>query len=218
LKKDWMMTDSEPPFTSQSGVKRPPRIEYLRVQNYRALQDVEFKSITPLMVLLGPNGSGKSTVFDVFNFLSECFQYGLRQDELKVSGAFSAERVEPQMNPGAPGLAFSASRGQHASTTKLPPIADPSITWRGLPLIRLRRIGPKRSRRAGTGVWGRAPMELYGPAPVHGRRGRGGDSHLPVGEKAELGRLEARREFRYETEWNGKYYASKQVRPVFGQT
>jgi predicted ATPase len=31
-----------------------------------------------MTVLLGPNGSGKSTVFDVFNFLSECFQYGLR--------------------------------------------------------------------------------------------------------------------------------------------
>jgi predicted ATPase len=56
----------------------PSRIEYLRVQNYRALRDVEFKNITPLMVLLGPNGSGKSTVFDVFNFLSECFQHGLR--------------------------------------------------------------------------------------------------------------------------------------------
>lgn len=39
---------------------------------------LEFKDITPLTVLLGPNGSGKSTVFDVFNFLSECFQYGLR--------------------------------------------------------------------------------------------------------------------------------------------
>lgn len=64
-------------LSGKSGPK-PPRIEYLRVQNYRALQDVEFKNITPLMVLLGPNGSGKSTVFDVFNFLSECFQYGLR--------------------------------------------------------------------------------------------------------------------------------------------
>ncbi|HUW32085.1 MAG TPA: AAA family ATPase [Planctomycetota bacterium] len=56
----------------------PARIEYLQVQNYRALKSVEFRSITPLMVLLGPNGSGKSTVFDVFNFLSECFQFGLR--------------------------------------------------------------------------------------------------------------------------------------------
>jgi predicted ATPase len=56
----------------------PARVEYLRVQNYRALRNVELKDIMPLTVLLGPNGSGKSTVFDVFNFLSECFQYGLR--------------------------------------------------------------------------------------------------------------------------------------------
>ncbi len=56
----------------------PARIEYLRVSNYRALKDVEFEGLTPLTVLLGPNGSGKSTVFDVFNFLSECFQNGLR--------------------------------------------------------------------------------------------------------------------------------------------
>jgi predicted ATPase len=67
--------DAQP--SSGTG-RQPPRIEYLRVKNYRALQDVEFKKITPLMVLLGPNGSGKSTVFDVFNFLSECFQHGLR--------------------------------------------------------------------------------------------------------------------------------------------
>ena len=56
----------------------PARIEYLRVENYRALRKVELKNLTPLTVLLGPNGSGKSTVFDVFSFLSECFQYGLR--------------------------------------------------------------------------------------------------------------------------------------------
>ena len=56
----------------------PARIEYLRVENYRALKRVEFDKIEPLTVLLGPNGSGKSTVFDVFNFLSECFQTGLR--------------------------------------------------------------------------------------------------------------------------------------------
>src|SRR5277367_4901048 len=54
------------------------RISYLRVENYRALKNVEMRDITPLTVLLGPNGSGKSTLFDVFNFLSECFQYGLR--------------------------------------------------------------------------------------------------------------------------------------------
>jgi len=61
--------------TKETG---PARVEYLRVENYRALRLVEIKELTPLTVLLGPNGSGKSTLFDVFNFLSECFQFGLR--------------------------------------------------------------------------------------------------------------------------------------------
>jgi len=54
-----------------------PRIESLRVKNYRALRDLEVK-FTPLTVFLGSNGSGKSTIFDVFAFLSECFTQGLR--------------------------------------------------------------------------------------------------------------------------------------------
>jgi predicted ATPase len=56
-----------------------PRIEYLKICNYRAIKDLELKDITPLTVFLGPNGSGKSTIFDVFAFLSECFQSGLRR-------------------------------------------------------------------------------------------------------------------------------------------
>lgn len=55
------------------------RIVSLKVQNFRALRDVEFKDLKPLTVLLGPNGSGKSTVFDVFAFLAECFELGLRR-------------------------------------------------------------------------------------------------------------------------------------------
>ena len=56
-----------------------PRIESLRVKNYRALQDVELREITPLSAFLGANGSGKSTLFDVFAFLAECFTDGLRR-------------------------------------------------------------------------------------------------------------------------------------------
>ena len=57
----------------------PPRIERLKVRNFRALRGVELTHMTPLTVLLGPNGSGKSTVFDVFAFLAECFESGLRR-------------------------------------------------------------------------------------------------------------------------------------------
>ena len=78
------------------------RIEYLRVQNFRALRDVELKAVTPLTVLLGPNGSGKSTVFDVFAFLAECFESGLRRAwdrrgrarELKTRGADGPVTIE----------------------------------------------------------------------------------------------------------------------------
>jgi hypothetical protein len=34
-------------------------------------------------------------------------------------------------------------------------------------------------------------------------------------QSAELGRLECRKDFAYRKEWNGKSYATKQVRPVF---
>jgi len=57
----------------------PPRIEQLKVKNFRALRDVTLDKLTPLSVLLGPNGSGKSTVFDVFAFMSECFSDGIRK-------------------------------------------------------------------------------------------------------------------------------------------
>ena len=58
--------------------------------------------LTPLTVLLGPNGSGKSTVFDVFAFLAECFEGGLRRAwdkrgrarELKSRGAEGPVLIE----------------------------------------------------------------------------------------------------------------------------
>lgn len=64
---------------TEINIDRPPRIERLKVRNFRALREVELKNLTPLTVLLGPNGSGKSTVFDVFAFLAECFESGLRR-------------------------------------------------------------------------------------------------------------------------------------------
>ena len=84
------------------SVNSIPRIENLRVQNYRALQELELKKITPLTVFLGPNGSGKSTIFDVFAFLSECFTVGLRKawdrrgrfKELRTRGQESSIIIE----------------------------------------------------------------------------------------------------------------------------
>ncbi len=76
----------------------PPRVEYLRMQNYRALKDLELKGITPLTAFLGPNGSGKSTIFDVFAFLSECFSAGLRK-AWDRRGRFRELRTRGQQGP-----------------------------------------------------------------------------------------------------------------------
>lgn len=113
-----------------------PRIEYLRVQNYRALHDLELKNITPLTVLLGPNGSGKSTVFDVFAFLSECFTVGLRKawdkrgrfKELRTRGADGAIEFELKYKekPKAPIITYHLAIEESA---KGPYVAAEWLRW-----------------------------------------------------------------------------------------
>lgn len=66
-------------FETNESETEPPRIEYLRVENYRALKSLEIENLTALTVFSGANDSGKSTLFDVFAFLSECFSLGLRR-------------------------------------------------------------------------------------------------------------------------------------------
>lgn len=106
---------TSPPRTSAKKPGGMARIEYLKVQNFRALRDVEFKELTPLTVLLGPNGSGKSTVFDVFAFLAECFELGLRKawdkrgraKELKTRGSQGPVSVEIKYRePGFPLITY----------------------------------------------------------------------------------------------------------------
>lgn len=114
-----------------------PRIEYLRVQNYRALRDLELKDITPLTVFLGPNGSGKSTIFDVFAFLSECFQFGLRRAwdkrgrfrELRTRGVDEPIIIELKYRerPKSPIITYHLAI---AENVKGPYITEEWLQWR----------------------------------------------------------------------------------------
>lgn len=115
----------------------PARIEYLRVENYRALAKVELEQITPLTVLLGPNGSGKSTVFDVFNFLSECFQFGLRHawdrrgraKELRTRGQRGPVTIEVKYReqPSQPVITYHLAIDEGP---KGPTVATEWLQWR----------------------------------------------------------------------------------------
>lgn len=112
------------------------RIEYLRVQNFRALREVEFKGLTPLTVLLGPNGSGKSTVFDVFAFLAECFELGLRRawdkrgraKELKTRGSVGPVTIEIKYRePGFPLITYHLAVDERAGG---PVVVEEWLRWK----------------------------------------------------------------------------------------
>lgn len=113
-----------------------PRITYLKVRNFRALRDVEFKDLTPMTVLLGPNGSGKSTVFDVFAFLAECFELGLRRawdkrgraKELKTRGSDGPVSIEIKYRePGFPLITYHLAVDERAG---VPVVVEEWLRWK----------------------------------------------------------------------------------------
>ena len=114
-----------------------PRIQSLRVDNYRALRHVELDDLRAMTVLMGPNGSGKSTVFDVFNFLSECFQYGLRHAwdrrgrgrELKTRGTSGpiVFELKYKENQDAPKITYHLAIDEGA---KGPEVVEEWLQWR----------------------------------------------------------------------------------------
>lgn len=131
------MIPNESPRPAETNLSVPARIEYLHVENYRALQSIEMRNITPLTVLLGPNGSGKSTIFDVFNFLSECFQHGLRHAwdrrgrarELKTRGQEGPVVIELKYRerPGQPLITYHLAIDEGS---KGPFVAEEWLQWR----------------------------------------------------------------------------------------
>lgn len=112
------------------------RIEYLKVKNYRALREVEFKDLTRFTVLLGPNGSGKSTVFDIFAFLAECFELGLRRAwdrrgrarELKTRGGEGPISIEIKYRePGYPLITYHLAVDERAGA---PVVVEEWLRWK----------------------------------------------------------------------------------------
>ena len=64
------------------------KIENIRIENYKALQNVEIKNIGQLAVFLGENGVGKSTLFDVFGFMKQCLTENVRS-ALQARGGYN---------------------------------------------------------------------------------------------------------------------------------
>lgn len=199
-------------MTKRQGV---PRIESLRVENYRALRKVVLDDLTPMTVLLGPNGSGKSTVFDVFNFLSECFQFGLRHAwdrrgrgrELKTRGTTEpiVFELKYREQPKQPVITYHLSIDEGA---KGPEVVEEWLQWR-----RGQKGQPFRfldfRRGVGRAVSGELPdaedlrkdTELRSPDLI---------AVNTLGQLAEHPRVAALREFI--TDWYVSYLSIEQTR------
>jgi len=122
--------------TVNEGPRTLARISALKVSNFRALRDAEFKNLTPLTVLLGPNGSGKSTVFDVFAFLAECFELGLRRawdargraKELKTRGGEGPVTIEIKYRePGYPLITYHLAVDERSGG---PVVVEEWLRWK----------------------------------------------------------------------------------------
>ena len=202
---------------AKHATKRPgiPRIESIKVENYRALRKIELKDLTPLTVLLGPNGSGKSTIFDVFNFLSECFQFGLRHawdrrgrgKELKSRGASGPILFELKYReqPGTPIITYHLAIDEG---TKGPEVVEEWLQWqrgaKGKPFRFL-----EFNRGKGRAASGETPDE-NDERPETNLRSSDLIAVNTLGQLSEHPRIAALREFI--TDWYVSYLSIDQTR------
>lgn len=76
------------------------KIEYLRIKNFKALQDFEMREIPNFCVILGANGSGKSTLFNLFGFLKEAMNSNVQTALIKQGGSRGFEEVRSRGSTG----------------------------------------------------------------------------------------------------------------------
>ena len=62
-------------------------LKSIKIQNYKALQEIRLKDLPKFMVFVGANGTGKSTLFDIFGFLRDALNGNVRQ-ALDARGRF----------------------------------------------------------------------------------------------------------------------------------
>lgn len=76
------------------------KIEYIRLRNFRAFQDVTLKDIPAFCVLVGANGTGKSTLFSVFGFLRDAMSTNVSAALGRLGGSRGFQEVRSRGSTG----------------------------------------------------------------------------------------------------------------------
>ncbi len=76
------------------------KIEYLRLKNFKAFQDVEMKDIPRFCVVVGANGTGKSTLFQLFAFLKDALSSNVHAALVKLGGSRGIKEVRSRNMTG----------------------------------------------------------------------------------------------------------------------
>lgn len=133
------------------------RIEGIRIQNFRALNDVTLgrvlsnqvpKALSPMTTVIGKNGVGKSTLFDAFGFLADCLGHGVEEAfDLRGRGGFERVRSMNAVGPISFEVYYREEKSSRPITYELAIDRDfsgrPYVVWERL---RQRRKGQKLGR------------------------------------------------------------------------
>lgn len=76
------------------------KIEFLRLKNFRAFRNVEFRDVPRFAVLVGANGTGKSTLFQVFGFLRDSMRDNVHSALTRLGGSRGFDEVRSRDSEG----------------------------------------------------------------------------------------------------------------------
>lgn len=88
-------------------------VHSIRLKNFRAFQNVQFRDLPPFCVVVGANGSGKSTLFSVFAFLRDAMSTNVATALGRLGGSrgFKEVRTRGQDGPIEIELKIQATLG-----------------------------------------------------------------------------------------------------------
>ncbi|MFA5902344.1 MAG: AAA family ATPase [Desulfobacula sp.] len=76
------------------------KIDSIRLKNFKAFQDAEFKDLPNFCVIVGANGTGKSSIFSVFGFLRDALTTNVNTALMRLGGSRGFQEVRSRNSKG----------------------------------------------------------------------------------------------------------------------